>query len=171
MTEALRAIALADDFEIVRIFEFFSSEISRMGPIALDELEAHIDVPEHEAVLEELKRREASDLTGASSVSVARWLMATAAQREDLAGLVAHCARNWEDDKKTVGKMLAAGLVGAVLLMVATTSFEYKGERLVVAKQPLPMDDVSFVFEGFKQRLEFHSSGGPAEVDSADGEG
>jgi hypothetical protein len=122
--EAVRRVAMATDFEVVRAFELFSERVSAPGTTRTDDLIA--DVPEslrtidNQPVLAEFEERAMARLPQGTSIVAARTLLVLAAEQYATASLVVEVMEDWVDDRQLVEAVLAVGAVGAVWLVLCS---------------------------------------------------
>lgn len=158
--DGLKALALADDFTIVRAFEHFHGRLVRalgtpLADLARD-VEANAAVSASvKSLLASLQENETEELREDQSVAVARELLVAAASAPECAALVRECLENWTDDRKSVGRTLSVGLVGAVWLLICTTKVTFKGEHVTVEKQPIPVDQVQISGDRLRGTIRF----------------
>jgi hypothetical protein len=169
LNAAIRAIALADDVSIVRALEYFHAEVSKVLHAStadlLQQLSALRDREQSVgALISFLGESAGKDLSAADSVSLARWILVTAAESPSAEGFVLHCVHEWPDDRQTVGKTVAVGMIGAVWLVLATTEVAYKDGQLEVHKKPVIPEQVEATAKVLKARFQikiFDPNGGP----------
>lgn len=156
MNEAIKAIALSDDFSIVRSFEYFQSELTKSLPIPLSELQSSLKGPTSLALLDLLRENEDLALSSDSSVALARWALVEAAESGALAPFVTHCVQNWPDDRQSVGKILQLGGIGITWLIVATTEVTYRDGRLSIHKSGMSPTGIEASAATAKGKFELH---------------
>lgn len=159
MNAATRAIALADDVSIVRALEFFHTEISRSLPASTKDLLEQLDsLPNREQnigdLIAYLSDSAGKDLNAADSVSLARWILVTAADSPDGERFVFHCVQEWPDERQTVGKTVAIGTIGALWLVLGTTEVVYKDGVLEVHKKPVVPEQVEMTASVLKAKFQ-----------------
>lgn len=159
LNAATRAIALADDVSIVRALEFFHAELSKVLPASTDELLKQFDgLPNREqsvgSLVAFLGESAGKDLSTADSVSLARWILVTAADSQDGERFVLHCVQDWPDDRQTVGKTIAVGTIGALWLVLATTEVAYKDGHLEIHKKPVVPENIEATASVLKAKFQ-----------------
>jgi hypothetical protein len=139
MNEAMKAIALADDVSIIRAAEYLHETLSnalQFSGVTQTELVGIANSSQEvRDFLDVARMRAGETLNAFESVVATRQLLVAAAQDASLAGVVAHCIANWPDDRQSVGKVLAFGTLAALLLLIATTEFEYKDGPVHIHKK------------------------------------
>jgi hypothetical protein len=144
-TEALKAVALADDFTIIRAFEFLHGRlVDRLGlPLAdlADELQNDVRLSTAaRSQLAAFRENEGEELAEDQSIAAARQLLVEMTGEADSAALVVDSLAGWPDDRKSVAVVLSIGLVGVVWLLIATTRVTFRDGRIIVEKQPINID-------------------------------
>lgn len=159
MNAATRAIALADDVSIVRALEYFHAEVSKALPASTGDLLGQLDGLPNRAqciggLIAFLGDSTGKDLSAADSVSLARWVLVTAAESPDGERFVLHCVQDWPDDWQTVGKTVAIGTIGALWLVLATTEVAYRDGVLEVHKKPVVPEQVEMTASVLKAKFQ-----------------
>lgn len=154
MNDAIRAIARADDFSIVRAFEYFHRELSQALQAPLSELE-DLCTGEHAAgLLALLRDKEDQALGDTSSILLAREILVDAAEDPGLQPVVLRCVTEWPDDRKSVGLVLEFGILGLAWLIAMTTEVRYKDGRLEVHKRAVSPHAVDLKARHMKTQFE-----------------
>lgn len=141
MTEAMKQLALADDFTVVRAFETFHDALIQGSTQSIDTLiEAIPEAVRSDSggdVAEILRQHAAAPLSEGDSVKLARLLLTAFAEDEAFAPLVVDSLANWRDDRQLVDVILAVGAVGAVWICLASTSAAFQGRWGKIEKAPM----------------------------------
>lgn len=127
----LERIVSMDDFQVVRFFQYWSSNLCDG---AITEYETIVDgIPaeiggsaEFVAIRNLSPEQSVAPLRPADSVRLARALLERLAQTPELAPSIQTALDFFDDDKLVVDVILALGLVASVLLIVSTVEFEGK---------------------------------------------
>jgi hypothetical protein len=135
---AMKRLALATDFEAVRIFEAFAKQITHSVTVSRDELAATVPADLRIAggtdVIAQLDRRADEVLSPGTSVQSARGLLVLAAEDRELAVLVNEAHESWRDDRQLVDIVTTIGLVGAAWMVLASTRFSFKDGKFEIEK-------------------------------------
>lgn len=136
--ESLRRVALADDFEVVRVFEVFAKRIGETITVPRDELISSVPdsvrtVDGGDAV-QELEARADESLSPGASVRAAREMLVLASEDPGLAPVVTDSFVGWKDDQQLVELVLSIGLVGAVWITLASTEISFADGKLRIHK-------------------------------------
>ena len=147
MNKALLLLARASDFEAVRAFEYFHDRLVDGLTVSAVQIQQNIEklatTDSHiEALASAIGEYSESTLNEVESVAVARYMLSLFAINESYTPIVADCVENWPDDRQTVGKILAVGVVGAVWMCIASTSVIYTNGDLEIHKDPFTSEQI-----------------------------
>lgn len=149
MTTALEKLALADDYTVIRAIEHLSIGLFEDVGTDFSDLIKTSAIDGKPLLSEEdiklLVQSDSEELTAGNSVVVARKLMFLLARNTHLSELVSEALVNWNDDRKKVGLILAGGLVASLLMLIASTEFEYKGENFYFRKEVVDYEQIRAV--------------------------
>lgn len=160
MHDTIKTIALSDDISVIRVAEFFYSQLtiatnnSTISKNELCELASSIDG--FVDIDKVLKQHGDAYLSTANSIVMTRRLLVLAADQDpNLAKFIEHCFQNWPDDRQTVGNRICMGVIAALLLLLATTDMEFKDGSISIHKRSIPLDNIEFklVMNSFKVDL------------------
>src|SRR5258707_1240003 len=113
MNQAIRAIALTDDFTAIRALEQLQESIQQLeGYGSRKDLEPKLEAlaAESDTLVKArawLQRRAYDILDEQQSIELARQLLVSFAEYPDFSELVRRCVAEFPDEKQTVGKTLA----------------------------------------------------------------
>lgn len=149
MHDTIKTIALSDDISVIRVAEFFYSQLTiatNNSAISKNELcalassiDGFVDIDKV------LKLHGDTYLSTANSIVMTRRLLVLAAVLDpNLANFIEHCFQNWPDDRQTVGNRISMGLLAALLLLLATTDIEFKDGSISIHKRSIPLDNIDF---------------------------
>ena len=174
MDEALKAIALSDDVSVVRAFEFLHTTLLNGLSFPASELLEQLEtLPGFGASLQplisHLHDNAGVEVSPQQSISLARLILVAWTENPDTAGLVLHCIENWPDDRQSVGKTIALGVIGTVWLLAATTEVLWKDGKLTIHKKAMVPQQIEATADTLRQTLSIrvHASDRTQDLDAA----
>jgi hypothetical protein len=151
MNNALKLLALSDDFSVIRAFEHFHdylldhvvqtrSELLEAVPTELRMI-AGVDL------LDSLDKNAHEKLSRGDSIRLARQLLTAFSESSGFEAVVVQSLEQWKDDRQLVDVILAIGVVGAVWICLASTEFEIKGARGTIRKETVSTEQLKAIAE------------------------
>lgn len=141
MNRSLELLALSDDYTVIRATEYFNQKFLPQLTTGLESLLNSASIDGSPLLTNEevqcLIENDNHQLSTADSQFLARHLLYFFACIPETSELVAQAIQHWNDDYKKVGVILTTGLVASLLLIVASTEFEYRDEKVYIHKQVL----------------------------------
>lgn len=139
ISSALGQVAVASDFVIAGSFNELAAKLNERFSASSDDLAAtlpsELRFMDGESMLGFFDRNAHRELDDESSLRIARQLFALAAANEETAPIVSETLSGFRDNRQMVGEILAIGVVGAVWLIVASTSFSFRTPAGTIKKQ------------------------------------
>lgn len=167
--ELVRRLETLDDFQAVRLLEYFSNQLLEGLETPYEEVKAGLPDDFREggpvAVFETLSAVERSDrLTPEASVQAARALLRILAEDEALAPALQEAMDTYRDDKMMALEILAVGTAVSMVIVAATSSFEGKIGKVKIKKDNATPGQLRALAKLLKGPLAFLRGGGEAEA-------
>jgi hypothetical protein len=157
MNEAIKLIALANDYKVVRAFEYLSKKLSKtlqpqLGSM-INNLSCEGLIFSDEMIMSIIENNESEKLSEGDSITLSRTILYLFASAPELEDFTIDALENFPDDTKIVGTIITLGVVASLLLIVSSTEFEYKGKHFYIKKNKTSVEDIKAMSDLLKNLL------------------
>lgn len=157
MNEAIKLIALANDYNVVRAFEYLSEELSETLQSQLDLMINNLSceglIFSDKMFMTMIENNESKQLSDGDSIMLSRRILYLFASTPELEHFAINALRNWPDETKKVGIVVTLGMVASLLLVVSSSEFEYQGESIHYIKHKTSVEEIKAMSELLKNLL------------------